>query len=70
MNPGCRSTALRVALCVGSVLFVINHGSALISGQMSRDRWISAMLTYCVPFGVSLHGQHQGNQTQKKHLES
>ncbi|NEQ10978.1 MAG: hypothetical protein F6K37_35235 [Moorea sp. SIO4E2] len=30
-------TALRVALVVGSVLFVINHGSALLQGQMTQQ---------------------------------
>jgi hypothetical protein len=50
-------TALRVALIVGSILLVINHGEALITRKMSRARWISSALTYCVPFIVSLHGQ-------------
>ncbi|TAF51919.1 MAG: hypothetical protein EAZ61_09455 [Oscillatoriales cyanobacterium] len=50
-------TALRVALIVGSILFVINHGEALITRKMNRTRWISSALTYCVPFIVSLHGQ-------------
>ena len=52
-------TALRVALLVGSVLFAINHGEALITGTMDRVHWVSGMLTYCVPFCVSLHGQCQ-----------
>jgi len=51
-------TALRVALVVGSVLFVINHGSALLQGQMNRQRWISAGLTYMVPYLVNIHGQY------------
>ena len=52
----CRNTAIRVALIVGSVLFIINHGSALINHDMSGSRWISALLTYFVPFMVSIHG--------------
>lgn len=51
-------TALKVALVVGSVLFVINHGSALLQGQMNRQRWISAGLTYIVPYLVNIHGQY------------
>ncbi|NEN98521.1 MAG: hypothetical protein F6K50_24310 [Moorea sp. SIO3I7] len=47
-------TALRVALVVGSVLFVINHGSALLKGQMNRERWISGGLTYIVPYLLTL----------------
>ncbi|WP_293119628.1 nitrate/nitrite transporter NrtS [Moorena sp. SIO4G3] len=51
-------TALRVALVVGSVLFVINHGSALLQGQMTRQRWISGGLTYIVPYLINIHGQY------------
>ena len=53
----CRSTALKVALVVGTVLFTINHGSALLNQKMDRGRWTSGVLTYMVPFLVSIHGQ-------------
>jgi hypothetical protein len=51
-------TALKVALVVGSILFAINHGSALARGKMTRDRWVSAFLTYLVPYCVNIHGQY------------
>lgn len=50
-------TALKVSALVGSILFSINHGSALIKGQMTSDRWLSGGLTYIVPYLVSIHGQ-------------
>jgi hypothetical protein len=50
-------TALKVSVVVGSILFTINHGSALVKGQMNRERWISGGLTYLVPYFVSIHGQ-------------
>ncbi|KYC44200.1 hypothetical protein WA1_00345 [Scytonema hofmannii PCC 7110] len=50
-------TALKVSVVVGSILFVINHGSAFVKGQMNRDRWISA-ITYLVPYMVNIHGQY------------
>ena len=50
-------TAIRVALVVGSLLFIINHGSAFLSGNMNRDRGLSAGLSYLVPYGVNIHGQ-------------
>lgn len=53
----CRLTALRVALFVGTVLFTINHGTAVVNDEMSSERWISGLLTYMVPFMVSIHGQ-------------
>lgn len=51
-------TAIKVAVVVGSILFTINHGSALLKGQMNRDRWISGLLTYVVPYIVNIHGQY------------
>ncbi|BAD79575.1 nitrate/nitrite transporter NrtS [Synechococcus elongatus] len=51
------ATAVRVALFIGTLLFTINHGWATANGQMTQSRWVSALLTYCVPFLVSLHGQ-------------
>ena len=61
VNPKFVSTGLKVALVVGSILFAINHGYALLKGQMSRDRWISALLTYCVPYLVNVHGQYMSD---------
>jgi len=65
-DPAFRPTALRVALVVGSTLFLINHGSALVKGQMSRDRWIAGLLTYLVPYTVSIHGQHISRLRQQQ----
>jgi len=57
INPKLASTAVKVAIIVGSVLFTINHGNALRKGKMTRDRWVSGLLTYIVPYMVSVHGQ-------------
>ena len=51
-------TALKVSVVVGSILFAINHGSALVKGQMNRERWVSAGLTYLLPYTVNIHGQY------------
>lgn len=56
-EPKLAKTAVRVALFVGTMLFIINHGAAVIQGQMSRERWISGLLTYIVPYLVNIHGQ-------------
>lgn len=50
--------ALRVALVVGSLLLLINHGSAIMGHRMSRERWLAAILTYLVPYAVNIHGQY------------
>ncbi|MEA5566888.1 MULTISPECIES: nitrate/nitrite transporter NrtS [unclassified Anabaena] len=57
-NKKMMPTAVKVALVVGSILFTINHGAALIKGQMTGDRWIAASLTYIVPYLVNIHGQY------------
>lgn len=57
-DPSLRPTAIRVALVVGSILFVINHGSATAKGEMSRDRWIAGLSTFVIPYTVSVHGQY------------
>ena len=59
-------TAIKVALVVGTVLFIINHGSALIEGKMTRQRWISGLLTYLVPYAVNVHGQYISRLSKQK----
>ena len=63
-NPSLIPTAIRVALVVGSILFLINHGSAIVKGEMSRDRWIAGLSTYLIPYTVSVHGQY--TQSKKR----
>ncbi|WP_197064932.1 nitrate/nitrite transporter NrtS [Leptolyngbya sp. KIOST-1] len=60
VTPHLARRAVRVALFVGTVLFVINHGPALRTGAMTQARWISAGLTFLVPYAVSIHGQYMG----------
>lgn len=57
INPKLAITAMKVAIVVGSILFAINHGNAVIKGKMTRGRWISGLLTYIVPYMVNVHGQ-------------
>lgn len=56
-NQEMMPTALKVSAVVGSILFVINHGSAVFKGEMDRERWIAAGLTYLIPYTVNIHGQ-------------
>ena len=60
-------TAVRVSAVVGSILFTINHGAALVKGEMTKTRWLSGLITYLVPYSVSIHGQytsHSGSSTE------
>lgn len=56
-NPAFRPSAVKVALVVGSILFTINHGEAVLQQKMTRSRWFAALLTYAVPYSVNVHGQ-------------
>ncbi|MEO0836931.1 MAG: nitrate/nitrite transporter NrtS [Cyanobacteria bacterium J06642_3] len=40
-TPQNQFMAVRVAMVVGSLLFIINHGQAAINGKMTRSRWLS-----------------------------
>jgi hypothetical protein len=60
VTPPLARRAVRVALLIGTLLFVINHGAAVRSGTMTQARWISVGLTYLVPYAVSIHGQYMG----------
>jgi hypothetical protein len=66
VDPKLALTAAKVAVTVGSLLLLINHGAAIANGQMSRGRWISALLTYVVPYLVSIHGQYVSQKSNQK----
>lgn len=52
------ATGLKTALFVGSLLFLINHGPAFFRGEMTKERWVSVLLTYVMPYLVSVYGQY------------
>lgn len=66
INPRLAPTAVRVALVVGSLLFTINHGSALAKGEMTRARWLSGLITYLIPYSVNIHGQFASSRKSIK----
>ncbi len=66
VNKKMMPTAFKVALVVGSILLMINHGSTLITGSMTRDRWISGILSYLVPYCVNIHGQYTSRYRRRR----
>ena len=48
-----RKRALRVAAVVGSILLAINHGDAILHGDIGLDRALRMILTLLVPYIVS-----------------
>ena len=45
--------SLKYAIGVGAVLIAINHGDALVRGDISTGRLLRMFLTVCVPYLVS-----------------
>lgn len=50
-----RKRAFKVAIIVGSILVGINHGDALIQGDVGASQMIKMLLTYFVPYAVSTY---------------
>ncbi len=45
--------AIKVAIIVGTILALINHGDKLLSMSLSSQDWFKVILTYLVPYSVS-----------------
>jgi hypothetical protein len=56
-DPVLAVPAAKVALLVGTILLLINHAEALLQDNMSGHRWVSGLLSYVVPYMVSIHGR-------------
>ena len=51
--------AVRVALLVGTILALINHGDRLVYGGMEANDYLKIVLTYFVPYCVSTYASVQ-----------
>lgn len=45
--------AAKYMIVVGALLLAINHGDAILRGDLAPSRWFRMGLTVLVPFGVS-----------------
>lgn len=52
-RPTVVRRGLKYAAVVGAVLIAINHGDALLRGEVDRLRWARMGLTVLVPYCVS-----------------
>jgi len=50
---GVVTNALKIALVVGTLLGMINHGPALLNGTFSSLNLAQVLVTYLVPYSVS-----------------
>ncbi len=54
--------ALKTAVLVGMVLIAINHGDALIAGEIDATRLGKMLLTFLVPYSVSTYASVRATQ--------
>ena len=54
--PPYLKKTIRIAVIVGSVLFLINHLDEVVRGQATLAVWIKGVATYLVPFCVANMG--------------
>ncbi|WP_415402817.1 nitrate/nitrite transporter NrtS [Tateyamaria sp. SN3-11] len=47
--------AAKIALIVGVVIALINHGDRMVTGQMDATAWLKCVLTFLVPYAVSTY---------------
>jgi len=52
-DPKVVRRALRTTVVVGTILIAINHGRALIRGELDCEHVLQICLTLLVPYGVS-----------------
>ena len=53
LRPDVLARSLRIALVVGTVLALINHGDRILSGSLDASALARIGLTYLVPFVVA-----------------
>ncbi|MGD1862186.1 MAG: nitrate/nitrite transporter NrtS [Leptolyngbyaceae cyanobacterium] len=59
-----RRSGIRVAPVVGTVAFAINHGATSRPRQNDASHWLSALVTYGIPYAVNSYGQGGMQKTQ------
>ncbi|MEL7092504.1 MAG: nitrate/nitrite transporter NrtS [Pseudomonadota bacterium] len=53
MQPGVVRRAAKISLIVGTILAIINHLPAALSGQLSMLSAVQIVITYAVPYSVA-----------------
>lgn len=61
--------ATKVALLVGTLLLIINHGDALLMGQLDGVRLAKILLTYLVACAVSTYAAVGALMSAQKGLD-
>jgi len=59
MNREIIITSIKVAFVIGTILALINHYDAILSGTLNKTGLIQILLTYLVPYTVATYGAAQ-----------
>lgn len=70
VDPEFMPSGIKTAAFVGTLLFLINHGSAFLRREMTRERWISVVVTYAMPYLVNVYGQYSYRSKLNTHRNS
>lgn len=65
--PSVVRRALKYALFVGAILIGINHGGALLRGEVTAARLLQMALTLFVPYCVSTFSSIEALRTYRPH---
>lgn len=61
--------ATRIALIVGAVIAVINHGDRMMAGAMDLTAGFKCLLTFLVPYSVSTYSSVMAVRDRLQSLE-
>lgn len=55
LSKEVRATAFKVALVVGTMLGIINHGHEFLNGTLTISAICQILITYCIPYSTSTY---------------
>ena len=62
--------AARIALIVGTVIALINHGDRMLAGTMDAKAILKCLLTFFVPYAVSTYSSVMAMRDRLQSLEN
>lgn len=66
LQPAVVRRALACAIVVGAILIAINHGEALLRGEVTAGRLVQIGLTLLVPYAVSTYSSVSALRTLRR----
>jgi len=70
ISPAVVRRALGYAVVVGAILIAINHGDAIVAGDLDATRFFKMALTILVPYTVSTLSSVQALRTIASEVSS